>query len=546
MRVLPTAPEALLLALVVGHTLVVPGTKVEESFTLHAVRDVLLKGYKGEGALAMWDHVEFPGAVTRSFVPPLALAALCRPVLEAASRLGVLGSGLDAQVAVRLTLGVFSAFSLIFFSRRVATAYGAKVAKYFLLLLATSFHVPFWAGRTVPNMLAFPLVQVALAFFVTPPVLTGNTAKPRGATKRTLKLAFAFLTVAAVVIRLELVALIVPFVLEHLIRGTLSIVDLVEVGVVAGGASLALTASVDTAFWGGKEWLWPEGQAAWFNVVQGKSAEWGVSPFYFYLFPTLPRLLHLALPFAFFSLAADRRTRRLLWPCICFIALMSGLKHKEWRFIVYVVPAFFAAAAAGIVGLGAITASPRFRRLSLLVLISVNLLFTLLGLAASSANYPGLSAVRALEAHVASLPPYAEPVKVWVGVEAKMKGASNFVLFDSPVSSRSGEAWYLSPTSAAAVTSAPRIEYNKAEDAAFISPSSPSSLLPALADAGFDYAVVDGSARTDGADVVYQASEFGWIDWGGLASGKVRRWEGLVEAKRRGSVMVVRVAHERL
>jgi alpha-1,6-mannosyltransferase len=78
-----------------------------------------------------------------------------------------------------------------------------------------------------------------------------------------------------------------------------------------------------------------------------------VSPFYHYLFPALPKLLHLTLPFTFFSLAIDRRTRRLITPCVGFIIIMSGLKHKEWRFIVYVVPAFFVAAAAGIVATGA-------------------------------------------------------------------------------------------------------------------------------------------------------------------------------------------------
>ncbi|BGP20567.1 hypothetical protein JCM10213v2_008729 [Rhodosporidiobolus nylandii] len=88
----------------------------------------------------------------------------------------------------------------------------------------------------------------------------------------------------------------------------------------------------------------------------------------------------------------------------------------------------------------------------------------------------------------------------------------------------------------------PLIEYSKSEDAAFASPSSPSSQLPALADAGFGYAIVDGSARTEGADVVYQATEFGGIDWRGLAGGKVRSWDGLVGSRRRGSVRVVKVA----
>ena len=35
----------------------------------------------------------------------------------------------------------------------------------FLLLSASQFHIPFWAGRTIPNMLAFPLGTTYLSLF---------------------------------------------------------------------------------------------------------------------------------------------------------------------------------------------------------------------------------------------------------------------------------------------------------------------------------------------------------------------------------------------
>lgn len=44
----------------------------------------------------------------------------------------------------------------------------------------------------------------------------------------------------------------------------------------------------------------------------------------------------------------DRRARRIGYPSLAFIALLSILKHKEWRFIVYVVPALNVCAASGI------------------------------------------------------------------------------------------------------------------------------------------------------------------------------------------------------
>ncbi len=56
-----------LLVLVSWRTISCPYTKVEESFTMQAVHDVLSYGI-GREALARYDHQVFPGAVPRSFI----------------------------------------------------------------------------------------------------------------------------------------------------------------------------------------------------------------------------------------------------------------------------------------------------------------------------------------------------------------------------------------------------------------------------------------------------------------------------------------------
>ncbi|BGP27898.1 alpha-1,6-mannosyltransferase, glycosyltransferase family 22 protein [Rhodotorula toruloides] len=521
MRIPLRGHEVLMVLVFAVHVLLVPPAKVEESFTLHFVRDALAKGVNAAG-LQQYDHLEFSGAVPRSTIGPLALAGLSALPLRLASQLDLIRTGAEVQLIVRLTLAAVNALALALFSRRVRATYGAKVAKYFLLLASTQFHVPFWAGRTLPNMLAFPLVQVALALLITPPVLS-SVSKPRFSTRTYILSAFSILTFAAVIMRLELVALIIPFALEHLARRLVGPVQLIATGLVSAVGSLGLSVLVDSYFWRRKTLLWPEGQAFLFNVLQGRSAEWGISPPLYYFTSALPKVLHLSLLPAVFSLLADRRTRRLLFPCFAYVGLLSSLKHKEWRFVVYVFPAFTVGAAAGIVAIGSLTASPRLRRGVLLAIVAVNLLLTALGLVASAANYPGYSAIAFLNNYLteyASSDDTSGPLKqVHVGIEAKMTGASNFVLLDSAHATRpKGEkAWYLSPSSC----TPPPIHFDRSEGPAY-------STFDGLVSSGrFDYALLDVMASQEvsergDVEVLYEATAFDGFDWRAAAAGRWR------------------------
>lgn len=67
------------------HVFVAPYTKVEESFNIQAVHDILAYGIPtkdvGETLHAQYDHMTFPGAVPRTFIGALVLAGVSRPVI---------------------------------------------------------------------------------------------------------------------------------------------------------------------------------------------------------------------------------------------------------------------------------------------------------------------------------------------------------------------------------------------------------------------------------------------------------------------------------
>jgi alpha-1,6-mannosyltransferase len=205
-----------------------------------------------------------------------------------------------------------------------------------------------------------------------------NATRP---SPRGVHVALALLTFTAVVFRSEVVLLVASLALQALVSGWTSFPKVVSVGLVSGLCSVCqfllthvvsivltllsvLTVLVDSYFWG--RWpLWPELYAAWFNVYEGKSSEWGVSsghalslythlmlwaqvsPVHAYLTSALPKLLLTGLPLAVLGILADGRIRTLVVPSAVMVAGLSVLPHKEWRFVVYAVPVLNVAAAKG-------------------------------------------------------------------------------------------------------------------------------------------------------------------------------------------------------
>lgn len=86
------------LAITYLHVLLSPYTKVEESFTLHVVHDVLVHGLD----IGKWDHVTFPGAVPRSFAPGIVLGVMAWGPVRLATALGLVRCKVDVQIIGKL------------------------------------------------------------------------------------------------------------------------------------------------------------------------------------------------------------------------------------------------------------------------------------------------------------------------------------------------------------------------------------------------------------------------------------------------------------
>ncbi|KAF6813497.1 Alg9-like mannosyltransferase, partial [Colletotrichum musicola] len=393
-------PDLLLLGLIPAlatlHLLLAPDTKVEESFNIQAAHDVLVYGTPTRDVSARlraaYDHFDFPGAVPRTFVGPVLLAGLGGPVVS-------LVGFANAQLVVRALLGLANAAALVVFARSLGRGLGVGVQRWWILLLLSQFHVPFYASRTLPNMFAFALTTLASANLL--PHTEPQSWAPRQ------RVAISLLVFAAVIFRSEVALLLATTGLHLLLTGQTTIPRLIRPFLISFTVAVAVSVPLDSYFW--QQPLWPELWGFYYNAVLGSSSNWGVSPWHFYFTSALPRLLVnpltflLLMPLALAQPATSRAARGLVLPPLLFVAIYSLQPHKEARFIFYAVPPLTAAAAQGANYIfSRRSKSPLFALASAAVALTTLAAFAASTgmLLLSSLNYPGGDALRQLHALV--------------------------------------------------------------------------------------------------------------------------------------------------
>lgn len=407
------------------YSVVAPFTKVEESFNMQAIHDVLYYGTD----LEMYDHRQFPGVVPRSFIG----AGLIGMFLKPLRLIFPSDTKLDFQLFARGILGVINGFSMVSLRRAIADNWKSNepgvpklVSIWYLLFQFSQFHVVFYASRALPNMLAFPLVTKAIQ-----DVLFGQFTS-----------AIGLISFAAIVFRSELILLAGSLALVLLVSRRVGIFQTVRSGLQGAAIGAFLSILVDGYFWQNTVFklpdrpvFIPELYGFIYNVIMGKSSLWGVEPWHAYFTKHIPNMatnpVTIGLIPAGLVFNSPTGLRILAATAALFVAIYSAQPHKEWRFVVYIMPIVAVTAANG-----ATYCWTRLRRGSPAIFKMLNLVILLSTIGAyfvsfaklqtSSLNYPGGDALHrfntifdpSLESHL--------PVTVHLDVPVCMTGATRF------------------------------------------------------------------------------------------------------------------------
>jgi alpha-1,6-mannosyltransferase len=141
------------------YAVMAPYTKVEESFNVQAMHDILYHTYHIE----KYDHLEFPGVVPRTFIGAFVISILSSPAVLVMRLLHV--PKFYSLLTVRLLLSFVTLMSLRLLRVQVKKKFGHQSEVFFVVLTAIQFHLLFYSSRPLPNIFALALVNLAYSLW---------------------------------------------------------------------------------------------------------------------------------------------------------------------------------------------------------------------------------------------------------------------------------------------------------------------------------------------------------------------------------------------
>ncbi|XP_028790918.1 dol-P-Man:Man(7)GlcNAc(2)-PP-Dol alpha-1,6-mannosyltransferase isoform X2 [Neltuma alba] len=362
--------DLLLGSIAAFYLLMAPYTKVEESFNIQAMHDILYHRHH----LDNYDHLEFPGVVPRTFIGALLVSLLAAPFVLIMSLLQL--PKFYGLLMVRMALGCIILYTLRFFRCQIRDRYGHQVEAFFVILTAIQFHLLFYSTRPLPNTLALGVVNLAYGYW-----FKGN-----------FYAALNSLIFATTVFRCDILLLLCPLGLQLLLRDF-------------------IMGCPEILHWDG-------------FLQYRRMLSIGTSPQH--------SLDHCLLHILFHCLFLDRRVRSFTVPVLSFILIYSKLPHKELRFIISSVPMFNLSASIAANRIFNNKKKPFWNLLFFmlvgLLLISVGCSITTF--MASYWNYPSGHALKELH----QIGVLNDTTEQWVHIDtfSAMNGISRFCEGDSP------------------------------------------------------------------------------------------------------------------
>ena len=361
----------------------------------------------------------------------------------------------------------------------ISQGFGRTAANWYVVLQASQFHILFYASRTLPNTYALVLTTLAVRSYAIAISRHGATK----VAKRHHAISLFLLTTAGVVFRSEIAVLVLTQTLWLLLtNGTPLVETIIPAGACGLIVGLAITVPIDSFFWQETP-LWPEWAGFYYNTILMKSNDWGVSPWHYYFTNSVPKLLMLTavpLPLALVLPSTRARALALLIPAIAFVSIYSVLPHKEWRFIVYIVPTLTLVSALGASWIWTRRGKNMlYRTLSvgLVGVVMVNFAASIASVTISSLNYPGGAAALRVQEIITqgksngTVRVFADNLTCQTGLTRFLEGRVSQILHPS--------------------TDGPQVSFGKSEDQTLL-------LSPGYW-ADFDYALAEDQARCIGA-----------------------------------------------